>query len=317
MIVLVAGTGGVGGYFGARLAASGHEVTFLARGAHAAAIRKDGLTVDAPDGRMLVRARVIEHIDEAAGLGADLALVTVKAKDLPGIAKGVGAALGPAGVAVPLLNGLDSEQDLARVIGSEHVVGGIAQIAAELVGPGHVLVRAGARIVLAPLSASGKAKAEALAADLGQAGVPCSAEGDLAYVLWSKLLWNAPFNAICALTGMNAGDVLKEPRLEALVRDAMREVVDVAKAEGVSLGDRAVDAMIAVTRTMYGVSEPSMLIDVRAGRPTEVDALQGAVVSRGERHRVPTPIHRTLVALVLGLTAPRPNVDAVPAGPSK
>jgi 2-dehydropantoate 2-reductase len=120
-------------------------------------------------------------------------------------------------------------------------------------------------------------------------------------MLWTKLLWNAPFNGICALTRKNAGEVLAIPELEALVRAAMHEVTAVARAEGVKLPDTIVEAMIGSTRTRFAASFPSMLQDVLAGRPTEARALQGAIVTRGDRHGIPTPVHRALLALLLGL----------------
>jgi 2-dehydropantoate 2-reductase len=120
-------------------------------------------------------------------------------------------------------------------------------------------------------------------------------------VLWTKLLWNAPFNAVCALTRKNAGQVLAVPELEALVRDAMREIAAVARAESVTIDDATIDATIAATKTKFSGSEPSMLQDVEAGRETEARALQGAVVERGTLHGISTPVHRALLALVLGL----------------
>jgi 2-dehydropantoate 2-reductase len=156
-------------------------------------------------------------------------------------------------------------------------------------------------MTLAPLSSDQLESVQALARLL-DASFPCAAEDDLARVLWTKLLWNAPFNGVCALTRKNAGDVLAVPALEALIRGAMLEIVQVARSEGVDLGEHAIDAMLAITRAMFAETEPSMLQDVLAGRATETDALQGAVVVRGERHAVPTPIHHTLHALLIGCT---------------
>lgn len=304
MKVLIVGAGAVGGWFGAKLAAGGHDVTFVARREHGAAIREHGLRVDSPAGEVIGRGSVVESVTAAAGLAADLALVAVKASSLPEVAAGTGRALGPNGVAIPLLNGLDSERDLAAVIGEERVVGGVAQLAGELTGPGRVRLRAGGMMTIAPLAAGQLERVRALAAEL-DACFPCVAEEDLARVLWQKLAWNAPFNAICALTGSSAGEVLDVPELERLVRDAMAEVIAAARAEGVELSEHAVDALIAVTQGLFRDTEPSMLQDVRAGRVTECDALQGAVVRRGSAKGVPTPIHRTLHALLSGIDRKR------------
>jgi 2-dehydropantoate 2-reductase len=300
MRVLVVGTGAVGGTFGAKLVQAGHDVTFVARGAHGDAIRKHGLTVHTPQGSIHVQAPVIGHIDEARGLGADVALVAVKSKNLAEVAAGTGAALAPDGVAIPLLNGLDSERELARVIGEKRVIGGVAQMAAGGLSPGHLYLRAGGMMTIAPLAAEQLELVRRIASVFGDA-FPCTAEDDLERVLWQKLLWNAPFNAICALTRRTAGEVLALPELETLARDAMHEVVAVARAEGVELGEAAIEAMLGITRGVFAETTPSMLQDVQSSRETETDALQGAVVTRGRRHGIATPIHATLNALLRGL----------------
>jgi 2-dehydropantoate 2-reductase len=300
MRILVVGAGAVGGYFGAKLALAGHEVTFLARGAHAAAIREHGLVVETPHGKLVGRGPVIEHIDQARGLGADLALVAVKASGLGAVAAGTGAALGEHGVAVPLLNGLDSEDELGNVIGLERVVGGVAMMAAGHVAPGRLYLRAGGMMSIAPMVHAQEKLVDRLAAELGKA-FPCNVDKNLAHMLWQKLLWNAPFNAICALTRLPAGEVLALSELEELATRAMHEVVEVARAEDVLLGESSIDAMLNVTRGLFQDTEPSMLQDVRAGRPTEADALQGAVVRRGRTHGIPTPVHQALLALLHGL----------------
>ena len=301
MKILVVGAGGVGGYYGALLARAGHDVTFVARGDHGRAMRERGLIVELPDGTITARAPVLEDVGGAAGLGADVAIVAVKADDLKGVAAGVGNALGETGVAIPLLNGLDSEEELAAVIGRTRVVGGIAQIAARKGAPGVVHVDAPARIVLAPLEAAQLPLVESIAATFERAGFPCDVKADLARVLWSKLLWNAPFNAICALTRKSAGEVLEIPELEAIVRAAMLELVAVANAEGVRLDAALVEATLAATRTKFASSRPSMLQDVLAGRRTEARVLQGAVVRRGVARGVATPVLSMLYALMLGL----------------
>jgi 2-dehydropantoate 2-reductase len=297
MKVLVVGAGAVGGWFGAKLSAGGHEVGFVARGAHGEAIRQHGLLVESPSGQVVGRGSVFSDTSEARDFAADLALVAVKASALDEVAAATGAALADGGVAIPLLNGLDSEEELARVIGRERVVGGVAQLAGERIGPGHVNLRAGGMMTIAPLDPPAWPRVRELAPQL-DACFPCVAEEELPRVLWQKLLWNAPFNAVCALIRQPAGAVLAVEPLEQLVRDAMREVIQVAKSEGVELSEHSIDALMAVTAGMFKDTEPSMLQDVLASRRTETDILQGAVVRRGEARGIPTPIHRTLHALL-------------------
>jgi 2-dehydropantoate 2-reductase len=301
MKILVVGAGAVGGYYGALLARAGHAVTFAARGEQGRAIRERGLTLEMPDGEITVQAPVVEDVRDAAGLGMSLVIIAVKSASLEDVAQGVAPALGNDGVAIPLLNGLDSEEVLARAIGRTKVVGGIAQVASRLIGPGRIRVSTPGRLVLAPLSAEQMPFVEELAAALSNAGFVCDAKPDLKRVLWTKLLWNAPFNAICALTRKSAGDVLRVPELAALVRDAMREVAAVARAEGVSIDDSFIEAVLESTVRKFSESIPSMVHDVLAGRPTEARALQGAIAERGVLHGISTPIHSTLLSLVLGL----------------
>ena len=303
MKILVVGTGAVGGYFGAMLLRGGHDVTVVARGEHGRAIREDGLHVETPTETLHVKPAVLEDVRDASGLGADIALVAVKSGSLHEVAAGTGKALSEHGFAISLLNGLDSPAELAAVIGKEHVIGGIAQIASSNLGRGRIRVDAPARIVLSPLVPEQMPDARRISEEFARAGFECDAKTDLARILWTKLLWNAPFNAICALTDRTAGEVLAVPELARLVRDAMQELVRVAKAEGVVIEERTVDATLDATRAKFADSVPSMLQDVRNGRATEAPALQGAVVRRGERHGIPTPVHRTLLALVVGRTA--------------
>lgn len=302
MKILIVGAGAVGGTFGAKLARGGHDVSVVARGAHGRAIAHSGLVLETPEGEIRAPVPVFESIEAARGAAAEVALIGVKWAGLEAVAGPTGAALGPDGVAIPLLNGLDVEEALARAIGAEHVIGGVAQLSAAVVGPGRVRLSAGGMVTLAPLSADQAERTEALARAFAEC-FPCHAESDLRRVRWQKLLWNAPFNAVCALTRRRAGEVLALPALETLVRRAMHEVIAVARAEGVALEASAIDAMIGITHGVFSGTEPSMLQDVLAGRRTEADELQGAVVLRGRKHGIDTPALETLHALLAGLGA--------------
>ncbi len=301
MRVLIAGSGAVGGYFGVKLALAGHDVTFLARGEHGRAIRDDGLHVETPDGVLVGRGRVVERLEDVAPGTSEVALVAVKTPALDALGPGVARALVADGAAVPLQNGLDSEDVLAAHVGEGRTIGGIARMGSAVVGPGRVRLVGGGTIVLAPYRGGDLARVEALAKTLSDAGIDTEAKPDLGKVLWGKLLWNGPFNGICALTRLVPGEVLKEPSLEALVRGAMHEILAVARADGAPLPEALVDAMIDGSRTVWATTEPSMLQDVLAAREHEVESLQAAVVSRGRKHAVPTPIHDALTALLRGL----------------
>ncbi len=182
------------------------------------------------------------------------------------------------GLAAPLLNGLDSEDVVARDVGAPRVIAAIAYMSSGVAGPGEIETLAPTRAGLAPYRPGQEARVEATAALLERAGIPVRRGADHRAMLWEKMVWNAPFNAICALTGQRAGVVAE--RMEDLTRTAMLEVISVARAEGAEISEATADAMLALTRSEFPLTEPSMLQDVRAGRATEVDILQGAVVER-------------------------------------
>ncbi|MGK4008674.1 2-dehydropantoate 2-reductase [Sorangium sp. So ce1036] len=306
MRILVVGAGAVGGYFGARLGLAGEDVTFVARGAHAEAMRSRGLVLRTPAGELRTPPLRVTELDGARG-PFDLALVAVKWPSLAAVSAALPALLAPDGLCVPLLNGLDSEDAVARDLGASRVIAAVAFMSASLAGPGEIHTVAPTRAGLAPYRPGQEPRVEAVAALLERAGIPVRRASDHRAMLWEKMVWNAPFNAICALTDQRAG--VAAERMEDLVRAGMLEVIAVARAEGTDISGAIADAMIAMTRKEYPLTEPSMLQDVRAGRPTEVDILQSAVVDRGRRAGVDTPVLRTLAALLRGL-APRPAAPA-------
>lgn len=302
--IVVVGAGAVGGAVGALLASAGHEVTLVARGEHGRRMARDGVVIVTPESRIRMHPAVVSDVGEAERGRADVVLVCVKAADLAGVAPHVGALLGARGVAIPLLNGLDSEAALADHLGRDRVIGAVAQIASQVEEPGRIRIEGPPRLVLAPLDPAGLPRTQEVARALTGPGLACDARPDLTRLLWNKLLWNAPFNAVCALTRRSAGGVLEIAELAALVRTAMREVAAVARAEGVAIDDRAVDANLEATRSKYAATVPSMLQDVLRGRPTEARALQGAVVDRARKHGIEVPVHETLFGLMLGLEPP-------------
>lgn len=299
MRMLIVGAGSIGAYYGVQLVRAGFDVTFLARGDSARAMAESGVTIQANEGVLFARVPIVYRVADLAPKSFDLALVTTKRADLPAIAAGVGRALRDDGVAIPLQNGLDPEEVLASEVGASRIVGGVAFVSAGRLGPARFYCHQASAVILAPFQAGDESRVKATAELLNKA-FPCHFQPDLRAVRWSKMVWNGPFNAICALTDRTAGEVLQRPDLEALVRSAMDEVIAVAAAEGVVLDPAEPDRLIALTRGPAARTEPSMLQDLRAGRRTEADAIQGAVCERGSRHGVPTPLHRTLWVLVRG-----------------
>jgi 2-dehydropantoate 2-reductase len=295
MRFLVVGAGGVGGYLGARLVAAGQDVQFVARGAHAAALREQGLLIRGPDGDERIAVGKPLEARELQG-HFDVVLLAVKWRGLPEACDELGRVLAPDGVVLPLLNGLSSEDIVASYVGAQRTLAAVAYMSAGLIGPGEIYVHGNSRVGLAAYRPGQDAFMELLPRLFSAAQVPVRVHGDYRAMLWEKMVWNAPFNAVCALARKNSGSVVEsQPQL---VREAMLEVIRVARADGVNIADVMADMMLQVTRTEFAKTEPSMLQDLRAGRPTEVDILQGAVADRADALGVEAPIMKTLAALI-------------------
>jgi 2-dehydropantoate 2-reductase len=304
--VAVVGAGAIGGLLGAQLSEAGLDVTLIARGAHLEAMRSRGLEVIRPDGSSFV-SRPACTDDVAAARTADFTFVTVKAHSLPALAPSLSgistlvftqnglpwwylAASGRRLETVDPGGAVAAQIDLARVIGC------IAYPAAEVVEPGVIRHLEGNRFSLAEPDGSRTPRVLELSRALAGAGLKAPVQGRMEHEIWVKLLGNATFNPVSALTRATLGELLDDPDTRSLVRDLMQEVEAVAHAAGVRLE-------VGVERRLQGAGQApdhrtSMLQDVESGRPLEVDALVGSVVELAGQLRVPTPA----LSIVYGLT---------------
>jgi len=298
MRILVIGVGGVGGVLGARLALSGADISFVARGEHGRVLAERGLCLELKGEKLRTAPLRVASLEACQG-AFDVVLVCVKHAGLEAVCEELPRLLAPGGVVLPMLNGLESEEVCATYVGAQRVVASVAYMSSGLLSPGHVYLHGTARVGLAPFRQGQDLVLEQLADAFAKASLTVRRSEDATTMLWEKMVWNAPFNGICALTRQTAGYVAD--KLEPLARDAMAEVVAVARAEGVTLPAAIADMMLLVTRSDFPDTEPSMLQDVRAGRSTEVEVLQGAVVARGARHGVETKVMGTLASLLRGL----------------
>ncbi len=302
MRFLVIGAGGVGGYFAARLAASAADVTVAARGEHGRVLKEHGLTLElgqTTEHVSLPKVGTIEEISDRF----DAVLLAVKWQGLEQACDELPRLLAPHGVVLPFLNGLDSEEVVARYVGAQRTLAAVAYMSSGILAPGRIYAHGNTRAALACFRPGQETELEGVATALERAGIPVRRHHDYRSMLWEKMVWNAPFNAICGLTDKPAGQTLT--LCEDLVRKAMREVIAVGKADGATLADVMVEVMLQLTRSEYPLTEPSMLQDLRAGRSTEVDILQGAVVERGEKLGIGVPVMRTLRDLVRARSAAR------------
>lgn len=299
MKVLVVGVGGVGGFFGGRLAKAGEvSVTFMGRGAHIQAIQERGLTVKGVDESFTIPVTAVSQ--PVLGDRFDLILFAVKSHDLEGAVEQTRQVLAPDGAAISLLNGVESEDVLVQCLGSDRVIGGIAFIGSRIESPGVILQTAKASLIIGELNGGKTDRIAAVQGIFERAGVPTRVTDQIRRELWRKLVWNAGFNPTCAITGLSAQEVLKiAPMRETVIR-AMEEVIAVSEAIGFPLGREMVEKQISATE---GAGEiiPSMLQDRRRGRPLEAEAISGVVVRGGSGAGVPTPVNQVLYALTTAL----------------
>ena len=305
MRVLVAGSGALGLYYGARMAAAGHAVVFWARGENLAALRSAGLQVRSPRGDVhLAAPATAADAAEAAAQGPyDLVLVLVKGYDNATVCRPeLRAALAPGGTVLTLQNGVDSARPLAAYFG-DRVLAGIAFIGAERTAGGRVEHTAAGHIVVGEPAGGASGRSEQIAAAFAAAGVTAKASAHIGQEQWRKLLWNAAFNGPTALARCYAHEFLAQPEGLAMARTLMLEIVAVAQALGVALDARAVDETLELTRTA-GPVRTSMLVDVERGRPLEYEAIYGPPLREGRRLGVPTPVITALYAMLQARSAP-------------
>lgn len=306
MQIAVLGPGGVGGYFGGRLAAAGEDVTFIARGAHLAAIRDSGLRVESPNGDFRVHpARVAD--DPAAVGPVDVLLFAVKLFDTEAAADFARPLVGPDTTVVNLQNGVESEVIAAGILGADRVMGGVAYIAAVIAEPG--LVRqtgAFARLVFGEMDGTLSARGRRLEEACRKAGIEATLSPQVQVEIWRKFLMLAAVSSITAATRLPIGALRDDPHLRQLFVDSIAEAAAVGRASGVALPP---DAEAATMTLLDGLPAPmvaSMVHDLNGGRRMELDRLGGAVVRLGRMAGVPTPVHGALYAVL------KPYIDGRP-----
>lgn len=299
----VIGVGGAGGYFGARLAEAGHEVSFVARGEHLAAIRARGLRVDSVHGDLVVRPA--HATDVPAEIGAvDCVLVGVKAWQVPEAATAARALVGPGTLVVPLQNGVEAPDQLAAVLGREHVLGGIARILSFRAGPGHIQhTGVEPSIEIGELDpAASTERADALRAVLASArGVTVTVSTDIRAALWAKFLFITSWGAVGTVARAPVGIVRSMFETRSLVETAMREIEEVARARGVALPADAVERALAAIDNLPPTATTSMQRDIDDGNPSELDNLVGAVARLGAEVGIRTPTSTVLYHALLPL----------------
>lgn len=291
MKILVLGTGGLGGYFGGRLAASGADVTFVARGAHLQAMRAHGLRVESGLGDFVLDP--VKATDDPAGAGVvDLVMIAVKLWDTEAAVRAAAPAVGPETAVVSFQNGVDALDILVRAFGRERVMGGVAHIAA-------VIERAGVvrhngtmqRLTFGELDGRVSARAERLLAACREAGIDAVLSNDIQRAIWEKFVFIVGLSALTTLTRLPIGPIREEPVTRELLADVMHEAAAVGRAKGVDLAGAA-EKQLGLTDNLPHGMIASMLGDLRRGNRLELPWLSGGVVRLGEELGVATPANR-------------------------
>lgn len=289
MRVAVVGAGGVGGYFGGRLAQSGVDTTFIARGATLEALRTNGLRVDSINGDFHIPVNTtIEGTYDAI-------LMTVKTWQVAEATTGVLPLLGPESVVGPLENGVDSPEVIAQIAGAPHTLGGLCAIVSFAVAPGHIRHAASDPLVMfGELDNRITPRVERLRDAFLAAGIRTEVPPDIHRSMWTKFLFIATMSGIGALTRVPIGEWRAMPEIRLIVDQSLREVVAVAAARGIDLGADAVEKTWQRYDTLAAASTSSLQRDMVEGRPSELDAQLGAVVRFGKESGVPTPVTEVL-----------------------
>jgi 2-dehydropantoate 2-reductase len=297
MKIAVMGAGAIGGYVGARLAAAGAEVAFVARGPHLAAIRERGLEVRSPLGDLRVDAATAT--DDPAAVGeVDAVLLATKLYDVEPAARAIAPMVGPETAVVCLQNGVDATGIVARAYGRDRVVGGVVLINAEITAAGVIRHNALNRLTVGPLDGRPSVRLERLVALATRAGIEAAMSHDIRLEIWRKFLLLAPMSALSAMTGVELGRIREQAETWQLAEQGMREVVAVANAEGVELTEQDVRRTLAFVQGMSPTWRASLAVDLRQGRRLEVDWLSGAVCRLGQAVGIPTPFHRVALGVL-------------------
>ncbi len=299
MKIAVFGTGGVGGYFGGRLAQAGEQVVFIARGEHLTALRKQGLKVDSPKGDFHLKE--VQATDSPAEAGeVDVVLLGVKAWQVAEAARTMLPMIGADTFVVPLQNGVDAPDQLAEVLGKEHVLGGLCHISSHIAAPGYIRhVGIEPDVAFGELDNRPSARCQALKEAFERAGVKAVIPEDIHVAMWEKFLFIAAISGVGAVTRAPAGVLRKVPETRALLVGAMQEIMAVAQASHIDLNESHISRTLAFIDSLPEGTQASMQRDILEGRPSELAWQNGAVVRRGRQRGVPTPIHEMIYAALL------------------
>lgn len=297
MKIAIFGSGGVGGYFGGKLAASGEDVTFLARGAHLAAMQNDGLHITSPLGD--VHLPKVQATDRPQAVGpVDVVLFTVKLYDVDTSAATLAPMIGPNTVVITLQNGVDAMDMVAKHVGADHVAGGAAYIVVVIDKPGHLRHTTAQQLVFGERDGRRSDRLVAFEQAGIKAGFQAQCSSDVEAALWTKFVRLATWSGMTSVTRSPMGIVRDTPATFEMMMAAIEEVIAVGKAKGVKFPADLMDGTLNLIKNFPASSKSSMLEDLERGRRLELPWLSGAVVRIGKEVGVPTPIHQFITTVL-------------------
>ena len=291
MRVAVFGSGGIGGYFGGRLAEAGGDVTFIARGRHLEALHSTGLRVDSPKGDFVLPQ--VQATDEPSQVGAvDCVIVGVKSWQVPEAGQSMAPLIGEDTAVLPLQNGVEAADQLVEELGAKHVLGGVARIIARIEAPGHI-VHGGVEpyIALGELDGHESDRVRSMVAAFEDAGVWVENPPDINVSIWEKFLIIAPVSGMGAVTRVPIGVFRQLSETRRMLERAIREVESLARARGVALPPDAAARTIGIIDQLPPDGTTSMQRDIMEARPSELEATNGAVVRLAREAGIEAPIH--------------------------
>lgn len=307
MRIAIVGAGGVGGGYGAALAHAGADVTFIARGAHLAAMQKDGLKVESPRGD--THLKPTQATDDPARVGpVDVVLFCVKLWDVESAGRHIKPMVGRNTAVIPLQNGIDAPERLAAILGKDAVMGGVANISATIAAPGVIRQTGTAfRMAFGEIDGKKRERGEAFAAICAKAGIDGVHSDAILTELWMKFILLATNASTMAMIRQPLGKIRDDADIVALMRAGYQETVDVGRARGIRIPDDAVERTLAWNRTAPATLLPSMAVDLMRGNRIELPWLSGKIVELGRQLGVPTPTHSLMYAAL------KPYVMGTPA----
>jgi 2-dehydropantoate 2-reductase len=298
MRIAVVGAGGVGGAFGAALAKAGADVSFIARGAHLAAMKKEGLRVEGGRGEThLVPTRATDNPAEIGKV--DIVLFCVKLWDVETAGGQIKPLIGPDTAVIPLQNGIDAAERLVPILGPAAVMGGVAQISASIVRPGVILqVGTFMRMIFGELDGRRSKRSEDFLEFCQKAGFDATLSEQITTELWMKFILLAANASITAVTRQPIGKLRDDPDLRPIFISAFKEAIDVGRASGVALPADVLERILDFIAHAPPAMKASMALDLERGKRLELRWLGGKVVELGRQLGVPTPTHSMMYALL-------------------